>query len=186
LESTLPHPLTSRALCHPQVKQQYKGTELPRHTQIKIKLFINMAEIQSHINGDELRNNYEFKVVRRALMKEYPWIIDVTFDEEDLQRYNLIFLDLIVDPAKMGEAYGYELNSWVQSRVNRGENYHGTLPSLIFNVPYERGKDEVTVPIDSMIKDIHDSPALPEDMRLPRGRQFQIGAYVINPDGPDW
>jgi len=145
-----------------------------------------MAEIQSHISGDELRNNYEFKVVRRAMMKEYPWIIDVTFDEEDLQRYNLIFLDLIVDPAKMGEAYGYELNSWVQSRVNRGENYHGTLPSLIFNVPYERGKDEVTVPIDNMIKDIHDSPALPDDMRLPRGRSFQVGSYVINPDGPDW
>jgi hypothetical protein len=145
-----------------------------------------MAEIQSQMSGDDLRNNYEYKVVRRALMKQYPWVKDVTFEEEDLSRYNLIFLNLIVDPSEMGEAYGYEMNSWVKSRVGRGENYHGTFPSLIFNVPFENGKSEVTDPIDDMIREIHNSPALPEDLRLPRGRQFQVGTYIINPDGPAW
>lgn len=145
-----------------------------------------MAVIESHLTPEELENNYEYKVVKRALMREYPWIKDVTFDNDDLNKYNLIFLDLIVDPAEMGESYGYEMNSWVKSRVDRGENYHGTFPSLIFNVPFEQGKDEVSAPIEIMIRDIHSSPALPQDLRLPRGRQFQVGAYIINPDGPAW
>jgi hypothetical protein len=145
-----------------------------------------MAEITTPMSGDELRNNYEYKVVRRALIKQYPWIKDVTFDEEDLNKYNLIFLNLIVDPAEMGESYGYELNSWIQGRLDRGEKYYCTYPSLIFNIPFEQGKDEVTMPIDDMIREIHNSPALPEDLRLPRGRQFQVGSYIINPDGPEW
>jgi len=145
-----------------------------------------MAEITTPMSGDELRNNYEYKVVRRALMKQYPWIKDVTFDEEDLNKYNLIFLNLIVYPAEMGESYGFEMNPWIKSRVQRGEKYYGTYPSLIFNITFEQGKDEVTIPIDDMIREIHNSPALPEDLRLPRGRQFQVGSYIINPDGPEW
>lgn len=138
------------------------------------------------MSGDELRNNYEYKVVKRALMREYPWVKDVTFDEEDLAKYNLIFLDLIVDPIEMGKAYGYELNSWIKGRIDRNEKYHGTFPSLIFNVPFENGKSEVTDPINDMIGEIHNSPALPEDLRLGRGRQFQVGSYIINPDGTEY
>ena len=145
-----------------------------------------MAEITTPMSGDELRNNYEYKVVRRALMKQYPWIKEVTFDEDDLNKYNLIFLNIIVDPIEMGESFGYELNSWIKSRVQRGEKYYGTFPSLIFTVPFEQGKDEVNIPIENMIREIHNSPALPEDLRLPKGRQFQVGSYIINPDGPDW
>ena len=156
------------------------------HHQTKFKVFINMAEITTPMSGDDLRNNYEFKVVRRALIKQYPWIKDVTFDEDDLSKYNLIFLHIIVDPIEMGEAFGYELNPWIQGRIDRGEKYHGTFPSLIFNIPFEDGKSEVTDPIDDMIREIHNSPALPEDLRLGRGRQFQVGHYIINPDGPEW
>lgn len=176
----------SRPLIVSQLNQQYKGTELPRHTQTFFKVFINMAEILSPMSGDDLRNNYEFKVVRRALMKQYPWIKDVTFNEDELNKYNLIFLQIIVDPIEMGEAFGYELNSWIQGRLDRGEKYHGTFPSLIFNIPFENGKSEVTKPIDDMIREIHNSPALPEDLRLPRGRQFQVGHYIFNPDGKEW
>ena len=65
--------------------------------------------IESPMTPEQLENNYEFKVVRRALMREYPWIKDVTFKPSELEKYNLIFLDLIVDPIKMGEAYGYNI-----------------------------------------------------------------------------
>lgn len=138
------------------------------------------------MSGDDLRNNYEFKVVRRALMKEYPWIKDVSFDEDDLGKYNLIFLHIIVDPLEMGRAFDYEVNSWIQGRIDRGEKYYGNYPSLIFNVPFEQGKDDVSEPINDMIGEIHNSPALPEDLRLPKGRSFQVGQYVFNPDGPEW
>jgi len=145
-----------------------------------------MAVIETQMTPEELKNNYEYKVVRRALMREYPWIKDVTFDPEDLDQYNLIFLNLIVDPIKMGESYGYKLNSWIMPRVKSGEKYSGNYPSLIFDVPWEEAKDSVTEPINQMFEEIHNSPALPADLRLPKGRVFRVGMYTINPDGPEW
>ena len=171
----------------PAIKEQYKGTEIFLHHQTKFKVFINMAVvIQSHMTPEELQNNYEFKVVRRALMKEYPWVKDVTFNPEELDMYNLIFLNLIVDPAKMGEQYGWEMNTWVKRAYEEGQRYSGNYPSLLFNVTYEVGRDTMTDPMDDTLKQIHSSPALPEDMRLPRGRTFQVGSFIVNPDGEPW
>ena len=170
----------------PDIKEQYKGTELPRHTQINFKVFINMAKIESHMTKEDLENNYEYKVVRRALMREFPWIKDVTFDPEELDTYNLIFLTLSVDPEKMGEQYGWEMNRWVKDAWAKGQRYSGNYPSLLFNVSYEVGRDTVSDPFVKMLGQIHDSPALPEDMRLPKGRSFQVGSFVVNPDGEPW
>jgi hypothetical protein len=145
-----------------------------------------MAKIESHMTPEELQNNYEYKVVRRALMREYPWIKDVTFDPEELDLYNLIFLNLIVDPAKMGEQYGWEMNTWVKRAYEEGQMYRGNYPSLLFKITYEVGRDEIIDPITRMFGEIHSSPALPEDMRLPRGRVFQVGSFIVNPDGEPW
>ena len=144
-----------------------------------------MAKIETHMTQEDLENNYEYKVVRRALMREFPWIKDVTFDPDELNTYNLIFLNLSVDPEKMGEQYGWEMNRWVKDAWSKGQRYSGNYPSLLFNVSYEVGKDTVSAPINRMLEEIHSSPALPEDMRLPRGRTFQVGSYIVNPDGGD-
>ena len=144
-----------------------------------------MAKIETRMTKEDLENNYEYKVVRRALMREFPWIKDVTFNPEELDQYNLIFLNLIVDPAKMGEAYGWEMTSWVKMAYSNGDRYSGNYPSLLFNVSYEVGKDTVSAPINRMLEEIHTSPALPVDMRLPRGRTFNVGSYIVNPSGGD-
>ena len=119
-------------------------------------------------------------------MREYPWIKDVTFYPEELDQYNLIFLNLIVDPAKMGEQYGWEMNTWVKRAYEEGQRYSGNYPSLLFNVTYEVGRDTIGDHMEDTLRQIHSSPALPEDMRLPRGRQFQVGSYTVNPDGEPW
>jgi hypothetical protein len=142
--------------------------------------------IESPMTPEQLENNYEYKVAKRALMREYPWIKDVTFKPSELEKYNLIFLDLIVDPIKMGEYYGYEFNPWIMGKLNRGEYYTGNFPSLIYDIPFERANSEVSKPIDNTLRQIHNSPALPEDMRLPKSRSLQVGAYIFNPDGPEW
>jgi hypothetical protein len=142
--------------------------------------------IESPMTPEQLENNYEYKVAKRALMREYPWIKDVTFKPSELEKYNLIFLDLIVDPIQMGEYYGYNFNPWIMGRLNRGEYYSGNFPSLIYDVTFERANSEVSTPIDNTLRQIHNSPALPEDMRLPKSRSLQVGAYIFNPDGPEW
>lgn len=145
-----------------------------------------MAKIESHMTPEQLENNYEYKVVKRALMREYPWIKDVTFTPNELDQYNLIFLNLIVDPIQMRDTYGYEFNPWLVGRIERGENYRGNYPSLLFDVSYEQGKEDIIDPLNDMIAQIHNSPAIPQDMRLPNGRTFQATTFVVNPDGPEW
>lgn len=142
--------------------------------------------VKNEMTPDELRNNYEFKVVRRALMKEFPYILDVGFIDEDINKYSLIFLEIVVDPVKMGEVYGWEINPWIKGIIGRGERYRATFPSLIFNSGYTVARDEVSEPILDLMDGIHKSPALPEDLRLPQGRSFNIGAFIINPDGHEW
>jgi hypothetical protein len=86
----------------------------------------------------------------------------------------------------MGEQYGWEMNTWVKRAYEEGQRYSGNYPSLLFNVTYEVGRDTMTDPMDDTLKQIHSSPALPEDMRLPRGRTFQVGSFIVNPDGEPW
>lgn len=135
---------------------------------------------------DELRNNYEFKVVRRAIMKEFPYVLGVGFIEHEINNYNLIFLEIVVDPIKMGEVYGWGLNPWIEKIIDSGQRYRATYPSLIFNASYGEARDKVNEPIMDLIEGIHRSPALPNDLKLPQGRTFYIGSFTVNPDGHEW
>ncbi len=59
---------------------------------------------ENQITYEELMDNYEFKVSKKMLMREYPWIKDVTYkNPEDINKYNLIFIDIVVDPYELAE-----------------------------------------------------------------------------------
>ena len=142
--------------------------------------------VRNQMTPEELRNNYEYKVVRRGLMKEFPYILDVGFIDNEINTYSIIFLEIVIDPVKMGESYGWEINPWIKGIIGRNQRYRATYPSLIFNISYTIGRDEVNEPIMDLIEGIHKSPALPNDLRLPQGRTFNVGAFIINPDGGEW
>ena len=135
---------------------------------------------------EELRNNYEFKVVRRAIMKEFPWITDVTFKEDEINEYGVIFLEFIVDINKVKELTDLTFASYLTHRIENGYYYRAIYPSLIFDMSYEDGRDEITYPMSDLMEKIHRSPALPDDLKLPKGRSFSPSAFIVNPDGPDY
>jgi hypothetical protein len=145
-----------------------------------------MADIRYPYTEEELYNNYEFKVVKRALMKQYPWIKDVTVDPEQLTKYNLIFLNFDIDPAMLAEEMGWELNSWVKEAYEVGEMYHGLYLSLFFR---GLGFDDTKFIINDMEKtfrDINRSPALPEDLKIKGERRFTVGDFIMNRGGKPW
>ena len=135
--------------------------------------------VRNVMTPDELRNNYEFKVVRKALMNENKWVKDVTFNDDDVNRYSLIFLDIIVDPIEMANEYEKPFLSWVGRSIENGEGYKATYPSLLLDIPYEEGDNLITSPMNQMMEDIHKSPALPVELRLPQGRSFHIGSLIV-------
>ena len=69
---------------------------------------------------EQLRNNYEYKIVRRAIIKEFPWITDVTFNEDELNEYNVIFLEFIIDKDKVKELTDLSFAEYTVGRIEKG------------------------------------------------------------------
>ena len=131
---------------------------------------------------EELLDNYEFKVARRLLKKEYPWIKDVIIKNPDeINKWNLIFLDAIIDPFELGRQEGWTVSPYLTRRIEeQGEYWTPYLSILYDNVSWDDARplqDEINKTVES----IHTSPALPNEHRLPGTRKFQIGTWVAYP-----
>ena len=134
---------------------------------------------------EELYDNYEFKVVKRAIMKEFPWVTNVTVTQDDLDRYNTIFLDFEVDLPRLLETYGWEPYRSAQRAWDNNQYFHSMHLSLLGNVSYEEARP-VSSEIERLYKAVSESPALPTDLSLKKGRRFSIGDFYFNLGQPDW
>ena len=145
-----------------------------------------MAFISYPYTQQELYDNYEFKVVKKALMREYPWIKNVSVDPENLSKYNIIFLDLDIDPIKLGEERGWEVTPWVLKAFEEGKEYKGMFLSLFFDkVNYEESRD-LSDELIELTRGVHNSPALPSDLKIKGGRSFNIGDFYVNQGSEPW
>ena len=101
---------------------------------------------------EEVENNYTYKIVRKVLMSEYPWIKDVQLDVPRLENFKyVIFLDIYIDP------------------------YESTILSLFF-VGTSPDMSELKLDVNITIEDVQKSPAIPPEMRMPDGR-FMVGSF---------
>jgi hypothetical protein len=134
------------------------------------------------LTPEQVRNSYEFKVIKRMLKDEYDFVLDVDFNDDKLNEYNLIFLDLTIDPFKLAEYFD-------------AEPYHGLFHALMytdqFSSPFLRtlltgAREGISTEFDNETKDlidgIRDSKAIPRDKKLPEQRAFRVGSYTVNPN----
>jgi hypothetical protein len=145
-----------------------------------------MSNITHHYTPEEINDNYEFKVVKKALMREYPWVKNVSVDANNLPKYNLIFLDIDIDPIMLGEEMGWELTPWVQKAIEQGKEYKGMYLSLFYDgVSFEESKD-LTNDMTDLIRSVGPSPAFPPDLRIKGDRKFAIGDFYVNKGMEPW
>jgi hypothetical protein len=134
--------------------------------------------VSDPMTPQELYDNYEYKVTAKALKREYPWILDVGVEEDRINEYNLIFIDIYYDPYMLEDEYGWGLANWLISSIEDGREYNSPYLSTAFKTTYEDAR-EVADEIDETIKDIHNSPAMPYDLKLPGTRKLAIGRWVV-------
>ena len=134
--------------------------------------------VSDPMTPQELYNNYEYKVTAKALKREYPWILDVGVEEDRINEYNLIFIDVYFDPFLIEDEYGWGLASWLVSSIEHGREYNSPYLSTGFKCTYEDAK-EVTNEIEDTIKGIHKSAAMPYDLKLPGTRRLSIGRWIV-------
>lgn len=132
---------------------------------------------------EELENEYTYKLMKKVIKREYPWVIDVIPpSEEKLNEYNLIFFDLVIDPYMFQKQYDAPLHWWVKSSLNRETNdefkspYFGT----IFEIGTKEGV-EIMDELEQTMNSVKKSPAIPDELRFKKDRNFAITQIVIPP-----
>lgn len=130
------------------------------------------------ITYEEFLDNYEFKVAKRILLREYPWIKDVRYiHPDDINKWNLIFVDIFINPFELSELKGWTVANYVTSSVERGEEFWSPYLTTFFTKSIgEEGREMVTE-MEKTLEDIHKSSAIPQEMKLPGHRKLNIGSW---------
>ena len=130
---------------------------------------------------EEVSNNYEFKLVKRMMMRDYPWIKDVQPAGDEEEEYRTIaFLDVLIDPYELGEQKGWEIASYVEYICK----FSGTFMSPYLATFFQGLNNEayrVEKEIESKIEDIHGSVAIPQEYRFKKKLSPSEWRYTPTP-----
>ena len=142
---------------------------------------------------EEFLDNYEFKVAKRMMLREYPWIKDVTFlNPDEINKWNLIFVDMFINPFELAEEKGWTLAPYVIQTIERGEEFWSPYLTTYFTRSIGEEGRELVDELENTLEGIHNSPAIPIEMRLPGHRKLNIGSWRTEPgltiptDYVDW
>jgi hypothetical protein len=138
-----------------------------------------MADINYHYTPEELYNNYTFKLIRRALMREFPYIKDVFVGDFDLGKYNTIFLNLEIDPAIWEEMYDDEFQGWLKQEMDAGKYIDVSFPMTATDMTYEEYQP-IKKSIEKVMSDVIKSEAVPQELKIQGHRPVAIGTWHIN------
>ena len=130
----------------------------------------------------EIENNYTYKIVRKVLMREFPWIKDVQLDIPGLEKFQyVIFLDIFMNPYELAEDRDFKVGNWIESAIRNKEDYDTSVITMYFEGSTDEMR-EVTQEINDTISATQNSPAIPVDMRLPESKRFMVGTYHLTDD----
>ena len=130
---------------------------------------------------EELENNYTYKVTKKALMREFPFIKDITVNDEDINKWkHHIYIDLIIDPFVLGHQYGFSIWNPIINVLKRGEDYWSPYLSIFVS---NNNRLEYTSPItkamEELMEGIRKSPAIPSELKL--DKKLELGTFRAKP-----
>ena len=134
-----------------------------------------MAEVKDPLTREELYNNYEFRVVKKILKDTYPWIKDVIVeDPNNINKYNLLFVDIIIDPYELAQQTDGTVGSYLRSSIF--DYFSSPYLSTFFTSDLKTYSD-IQNEIDETLASIHSSSALPSHLKLPKSRKLMSGSF---------
>ena len=137
---------------------------------------------------EELNDNYEYKLLKRALLKDFPFITDISVRPEELRKYqSSIFVNLYIDLRKFYELTGITVPSWLSWYIREGKVPDFSLLSFISYADGEVDKDkakQIQHGIETIMRQINNSKAIPQELKLPinnngHRRGFNIGDILM-------
>jgi hypothetical protein len=133
------------------------------------------------MTAQELNDNYEYKITKRALIKEFPFVKDVSVKEEAINKWSRsIYIDLIIDPFAFAQQYGFRVWGPIINALKRGEPYMSPYLSLFIG---DDDRTELAYPVNKAMEElmdgIHKSPAIPHELKL--GKLLKLGTFTATP-----
>ena len=128
---------------------------------------------------EELYNNYTFKLIRRALMREFPYIKNVFVNQSDLGKYSTIFLNFDFDPAIWGEMYDDPMVKWLRDVTDKGGYVDLSYPTTATDMGYEEYQP-IKKSIEKVMSDVFNSEAVPQELKIQGQRPVAIGTWHVN------
>ncbi len=139
----------------------------------------------NYVTHDEVENSYEFKLVKRILKREFPWILDVIApSDEEINQYNLIFPDIVIDPFILQKEKEWPIVSYLRYYLTGGISHHSpyTYQSSYLSTMYNVGREETQElqdDVENTMRSIAKSNAIPSDLKLGKGRTFAVGSWIV-------
>ena len=134
------------------------------------------------LTREQILNLVEFKAISRILKQRFPFIKKVVVPDSTDGFISLQFIDVYVNPYEMAEYFDKELESYVISAMKNGSGFS----SVFLPVFFKDSKSEDFINFDeelkSLFRDIHSSPALPPDVKLPGTQRFDISEFIVDPN----
>jgi len=132
------------------------------------------------ISKEELFQNYEWKIIKKIILQEFPWIIDLDVDPSNLEIYSTIFVDLIIDPFVFSDTYNVKIKNYVLDQIEKGEKVDELYLSLIFNISEEL-ESEIFDKIYKLVFLVVNSKSLPDELRFSTFRPVGFDKIIIKP-----
>jgi len=136
---------------------------------------------------EQLYDNYTFKLLKRSLMREFPYIKNVFVNFFDLGRYNTIFLNFDFDPAIWGEMYNDPMVKWLKDVTDEGGYIDLSYPTTATDMAYDEYQP-IKKSIQKVMSDVFNSEAVPKELKIQGDRPVAIGTWHVNRRGgkPDY
>ena len=138
-----------------------------------------MGDIKYGYTTEELYDNYTFKLIRRALMRDFPYIKNVFVNPFDLGKYNTIFLNFEFDPTIWGEMYDDPMKDWLKDEVNNGSYVDLPYPITASDMTYDEYQS-IKKSIEKVMSEVFNSEAVPRELKIQGQRPVAIGTWHVN------
>ena len=138
-----------------------------------------MGDIKYGYTTEELYDNYTFKLIRRALMRDFPYIKGVFVNPFDLGKYNTIFLNFDYDPTIWGEMYNDPMVKWLKDVKDEGKYIDLSYPTTGTDMGYEEYQP-IKKSIEKVMSQVANSEAVPQELKIQGNRSVAIGTWHVN------
>jgi len=128
---------------------------------------------------EEIEDNYEFKVIKRLLKKEFPFITDVNLTDNWEEYRSLLFVDVSIDAPKLMEYLNIPITRESTRYLSVFSSYSPYLTSLFASKYDEDNRiSNLAKKIQATSTKIQQSASIPLEMKLPR--PVSISGWGVN------